>query len=201
MSTTTVNRELSPAELMPSMAPGQMADRMVAEAQRLEARTAAAESRIAQAVPEPAEAVEADHDERHRPPTPEEIAGRIIVERLVDLKRSATDWAPRTVTFSGKPMLLCGRRTLRDSVTIFNGSATVTLAGTQVDLEQDTDRVMTLSANQSVTVEIEGPVWANAAAGTTLQLFEAYYDTRKVGEAVADILAHMPISRVAVQTV
>ena len=201
MSTTTVNRELSPAELMPSMAPGQMADRMVAEAQRLEARTAAAESRTAQAVPEPAEAAETDHDERHGPPTPEEIAGRIIVERLVDLKRSATDWAPRTVTFSGKPMLLCGRRTLRDSVTIFNASAAVTLAGTQVDLEQDTDRVMTLGANQSVTVEIEGPVWANAAAGTTLQLFEAYYDARKVGEAVADILAHMPISRVAVQTV
>lgn len=139
------------------------------------------------AIPKPGQPGNKDR----QPITTMEITDRLIAEQLVNLKRSATDWVVNTVTFESSTVAqqLAGRRPLRDTVLIFNASATTTIGNARNSLVNTTN--LGLASGASLAIETEGPVWATATQGTTVVVLESFWDIRKIADVVEEIRARL----------
>lgn len=116
---------------------------------------------------------------------------RLRAEQLLDIKRSPTDWACKHVTLLEIPQQLVGYRPGRKSVVITNCSANVLIGSSRLDLLENeagtgpiTNKYITVyssgsSESASVSIETEGPIWANAALGTTCEIFENFWDMNR----------------------
>jgi len=121
-----------------------------------------------------------------------DIFAQTLREQLITLKRSATDVEPRIVTFATThPQQIAGRRPLRDRIVMYNGSANVTWSNTHQHLTENADALGLIVAGDVLTLECEGPVYGTAAVGTTLQVFETYWDPRRIEDAVAHIIRRL----------
>lgn len=105
---------------------------------------------------------------------------------LRTLKRSPTDWEPRSITLldvSGQEVV--PRQFGRDSITVYNASATVTLARNPRDFTGS--RVIPLIAGASITIKTEGPLWAIAPIGTTFNAILTWWNNLDLAEAKEDM--------------
>lgn len=131
-------------------------------------------------------AEEVPYPKENEPVSVMQITERLIGEQLINLKRSPTDWEVNTVTFQNtQPTLLTGRRPLRETVLLFNGSANVTIAVTANNTA--TTKNFVLASGAAVAIDTEGPVWGTAVAGTTVVVMETFYDVRKMAAVVEEI--------------
>jgi hypothetical protein len=114
---------------------------------------------------------------------------------LINLKRSPNDWEPLSLTVLGDGVLgangtqqVCPYEPGRNSVTIFNGSATLNLARTKIDAyNAEISRMVPLAAGNSITLSTEGPVWVNATIGTTFSVIKTFWNKLAIADAAEDI--------------
>lgn len=107
---------------------------------------------------------------------------------MVDLKRSPSDWEPRTVTILDQQFQqVVPYQRGRDSITIYNGSANLTLSRNQVNLTNgDQTHVIPVLQGASLTLKTEGPIWVTGVLGTTFNVIITYWDRIKMGDAAED---------------
>ncbi len=141
-----------------------------------------------------AQQILADQEQNDRPSGPIPEVGlhpftnieKTQAEQLTSIKRSPTDWAPRTLTaLDTVPIQLTKPRVGRKTLMIFNGSAAVTLARTYTDLVSPTSTAfITLNAGNSLSIETEGGFWWKpSAAGMTISYIETFWDDERIAEA------------------
>lgn len=125
--------------------------------------------------------------------TEKDIFLQVLREQLLTLKRSATDAEPRIATLvaTNKPQQIAGRRPLRDTIVIYNCSASINWSNTKQHLEENADaynQILVVSGSSGVlTLDTEGPVFAYGTAGTTIEILETFWDPRRIEEAVLHI--------------
>ncbi|MHB1472483.1 MAG: hypothetical protein ACYCV4_02470 [Dermatophilaceae bacterium] len=172
-------RDLAPFELAPGQVPDRMHASIAAEVARQEQLATEAEKRQAAA----RKPIEVPDEPVHKAPKAT-LAERIAAELLISLKRQPTDYAVSSLTASGAVDQVAGRRVLRDTLSIFNGSASIVVGRNAVDVANDTGRVMTIAAGGTLEVDAEAPLFIKAAAGTTFQTLETWYDIDGMLEAI-----------------
>lgn len=181
---TDIQTDPSASQLAPSMAPGRMAERIRAEAERLAARAEASEQRSKEAAAQSLDRGLPSDAELRPKPRPATLGERIAAENLLSLRREATDWDARTMTLSGGNDQAAGRRAFRSRVSLANPSANITVASSIQALQGDGTRVLTLVAGATFVLESEGPVFVSGPAGTTVDILETYYDGAKLAQSL-----------------
>jgi hypothetical protein len=117
---------------------------------------------------------------------------RIGAENRLAMKRSPSDWQPRTVTLGAQQLTqLAGRRPFRITIAIFNASASIQLYASTEEPASSTRTIQLAVVNgssASLSIDTEGPVYASGALGTTVQVLETFDDSLGLADA-AKVLA------------
>lgn len=111
-------------------------------------------------------------------------------EALVTRRRQPTDWSPVTTEVGATATQLVPSRPNRKVVLITNTGNNPALLGATVGaVANATSATFTLAAASSLSLEVEGAVWASSATGTTLAIIETYYSAQALHRAVWSLLS------------